>query len=325
MRPLRTRQGRRAAGRGCRGTRWVVSVIAGSLLAMGLDGHQVSAAQELEPGAYAVAPVGVNVFILSNTFNVGDVAFDPAAPFDDGRSEINTTVLGYGRTLNVWGRSAQASLAVPLTAGHVEATVLGTPAAVTRIGIADPRLRFAVNLYGAPAMDLQTFASTRPKRLVGASLTIGAPLGSYSSEQLVNLGTRRWAFKPEVGLSQIFGRWIVDTFAGVWLFTTNNHFYGGTSRSQAPIASLQFHVHYAVTRRLIVSGNANFYEGGRTTIDGRENVDLQRNSRVGATLVRPLTGGRTLRVAFSRGARTTVGADFTSVSFAFQKSWGAGL
>ena len=323
MRSLRTRGGRPAARR--RRIRWVVSAVIGSLLAMRLDGNRSCAAQELEPGAYAVAPVGVNVFVVSNTFNVGDVAFEPAAPVDDGRAAINITALGYGRTLNVGGRSAQASFAVPLTAGHLEGTVLGTPAAVTRVGAADPRLRFAVNLYGAPAMDVQTFISTRPKRLVGLSITIGAPLGSYSSERLVNLGTRRWAFKPELGVSQIFGRWIVDTYAGVWLFTTNNHFYGGASRSQAPIASLQFHVHYAITRRLVVSGNANFYEGGRTTIDGRENVDLQRNSRVGATLVRPLSKGRTLRVAVSRGARTTIGADFTSVSFAFQKAWGAGL
>ena len=304
-------------------TRWVGALVA-SLLAFRLDGNRASA-QELEPGAYAAAPVGLNVLIVSNTFNVGDVAFDPAAPLDDGRATINNTAIGYGRALNIAGRSAQASFAVPFVAGHVEATVLGTPTAVTRLGAADPRMRFAVNLYGAPAMDIRTFATTRPKRLLGASVTIGTPLGSYSSERLVNLGTRRWAFKPEVGFSQIFGRWIVDTYAGVWLFTTNDHYFRDTVRSQDPIASLQVHVHYAVTRRLIVSGNANFYEGGRTTIDGRRNVDLQRNSRVGATVVRPLSKGRTLRAAVSRGARTTIGADFTSLSFAFQKAWGAGI
>jgi Putative MetA-pathway of phenol degradation len=281
-------------------------------------------AQELEPGAYAVAPAGVNVFIVSDSFNFGDVAFDPAAPLEDGRAKINNTVLGYGRTLNVVGRSAQVSVAVPIAAGHLEATYLGTPAAVTRFGLADPRARFGINLYGAPAMDIKQYASARLARLLGFSLTLGMPLGRYSSDRLINLGSHRWAFKPEVGLSQKLGRWVIDTYAGIWFFTTNENFYGGGVRTQAPIASMQFHAQYAITPRLVLSGNANFYAGGRTTINGRRNFDLQRNSRVGATLVRPLSKGRTVRLALSRGAVTTIGANFTSVSFSFQKTWGGG-
>ena len=311
----------RAASR--RVPRYFVTGLIGSLLALRLDGNRaIALAQELEPGAYAVAPVGVNVFVVSNSFNFGDVAFDPAAPLDDGRAKINNTVLGYGRTLNVVGRSAQVSIGVPITAGHVAATYLGTPAEVTRFGQADPRARFGINLYGAPAMNLRQFAAAPLARLIGFSLTVGMPLGKYSPDRLINLGSHRWAFKPEIGFTQKVGRWVIDTYAGVWLFTTNDDFFGNSVRRQAPITSLQFHAQYAVTPRLALSGNTNFYVGGRTTINGRHNFDLQRNSRVGATLVSPMSKGRTLRLAVSRGAITTIGADFTSVSFSFQKTWG---
>lgn len=303
--------------RACRG------VIAGLVAFLLLSGPvAVTEAQELEPGAYAVAPVGLNVFVVSNTLSFGDLAFDPSGPIDDGRSTINATAIGFGRALNLAGRSGQIVIAVPIVAGHVEGQYLGEFAEVDRFGPADPRLRVAVNLYGAPAMDLKSFATNRPRRLVGASLTVAMPFGRYSSERLINIGNDRWAFKPEIGVVQTVGRWTLETYGGVWFFTDNEVFYRGSVRTQEPIASAQFHVQYAIQPRMLLSGNVNYYSGGRTTVNGRQNFDLQRNSRVGITMARPLSGGRMLRVAVSRGAYTTIGADFTSVSVAFQQTWG---
>ena len=41
-----------------------------------------AAAQELEPGAYWPLPAGLNIVSVVNTFNWGDLAFDPSAPID---------------------------------------------------------------------------------------------------------------------------------------------------------------------------------------------------------------------------------------------------
>jgi hypothetical protein len=279
-------------------------------------------AQELEPGAYAVAPLGMNVFVISNGSSVGDVAFDPTGPIDEASASINVTTLGYGRSWSLAGRSAQVAVGVPIVAGHLDGRFLGESASVSRYGPGDPRMRVAVNLYGAPAMARQAFASHRRPRLVGASLTVSAPLGRYTSDRLINIGNHRWAFKPEIGVVFVRGRWTFETYGGVWLFTENDDGYKGAVRAQAPIGSAQFHVQYAVRPRLLVSANANCYGGGRTTVNDKANVDLQRNSRVGVTVTRPLPGGRVLRVAVSRGAVTTVGADFTSVAVSFQQAWG---
>ena len=46
-----------------------------TLLGIALSGP--ASAQELEPGAYTVSPVGVNVFNLGYVLNDGDVTFDP--------------------------------------------------------------------------------------------------------------------------------------------------------------------------------------------------------------------------------------------------------
>jgi len=278
-------------------------------------------AQELEPGAYAVAPRGLNLFVVANTFSFGDLAFDPAGPISDAKARINTTSLGVSRMVGLFGRSAQLSLGVPIVGGHLEGIYLGEVAEVTRVGVGDPRVRLGVNLYGAPGMDRPAFSKYRPRRLIGTSVTVALPLGRYSQDRLINVGTGRWAVKPELAYVSTAGKWTFEVFGGVWFFSKNDEFYRGSVRTQAPLASLQFHLDYQINSRLQASGNVNFYTGGRTTVNGTENLDLQRNSRVGLTIKQSLTGGRAVRYAISRGAYTTIGADFVALSFSFLQAW----
>ena len=65
------------------------------------------------------------------------------------------------------------------------------------------------------------FSKWKQKTLIGASLKVVAPSGQYDPLKLVNWGTNRWAFKPEGGYSERWGRWILDAYAGVWFFTDN--------------------------------------------------------------------------------------------------------
>ena len=46
---------------------------------------------------------------------------------------------------------------------------------------------------------------------------------------------------------------------------------------------MQVHLTYKFTRTMWLAGDANYFTGGRTTIGGKQNLDLQRNSRIGAT------------------------------------------
>ena len=61
----------------------------GVLLAVALAATP-GAAQELEPGAYTVSPVGLNVLNVGYVFNSGDVTFDPSLPIEDGSATIHT-------------------------------------------------------------------------------------------------------------------------------------------------------------------------------------------------------------------------------------------
>ena len=210
---------------------------------------------------------------------------------------------------------------VPVIGGHLEGLYLGEAAAVDRFGIGDPRFRLAMNLYGAPSMTPKEYASYNRRTILGISVTVAPPLGQYDASKLINLGTNRWSVKPELGVSRAYGAWVIEAMAGVWLFTDNDNFLGGRTREQTPIVATQVHLTYKFTRGMWLAADANFFTGGQTTLAGRQNLDLQRNSRIGATFSRALDRKQAIRVSASRGAYTTIGADFISVAASYNYVW----
>jgi hypothetical protein len=280
-----------------------------------------AASQELEPGAYWPLPRGLNVATAVNSYNWGDVTFEATAPIDEASSRINTTALSFTRAFNLAGRSANVGLALPIVAGHIEGLYLGSPAEAGRFGLGDPRVRLAMNVYGAPSMTPQQFGAYQLRTIVGVSLTTVMPLGEYDSSKLINVGLHRWSFKPEIGVAHGVGRWVVEAMAGVWFFTDNDEFLGTRLREQAPIVATQLHLTYRFSRSMWLAGNANFFRGGRTTIDGNQSIDFQNNSRIGATLSKAFDRHQSIRVAVSTGAYTTIGNSFTQVAVGYNYAW----
>ena len=282
---------------------------------------QFGSAQELEPGAYWPLPRGLNILTVVEGVNWGDVNFDPALPVEDASATIATTALAFTRAFGLAGRSANFGAVLPIIAGHVEGLYLGEFTEVDRFGQGDPRFKLGVNVFGAPAMTPKEFASYRQKLLVGVSLSVAPPLGQYDNTKIINLGNNRWSFKPEIGLSRTSGKWVVEFMAGVWLFTDNTDFVGNRTREQDPVLATQVHLTHRFTPGMWLAANANFYTGGRTTVGGRRSLDFQKNSRVGFTFSRALTRRQSIRASISRGAVTTIGADFNAIAVGYNFAW----
>jgi hypothetical protein len=284
-----------------------------------------ASAQSLEPRAYANAPVGLNFLVLGYAYQEGDVLFDPSVPLKDASVEIHYSVLGYVRSLDVWGKSGKIDMIIPYAWLSGKAKVVEEERSRRVSGLADPSLRFSVNLYGAPALSLEDFKSYRQDTILGVSLQVTMPLGQYDSDKLVNIGTNRWSFKPEVGISHALGRWTLEGSAGVTFYTKNHDFFGGQTREQDPIYSLQGHLIYNFPRGIWAALNATYYTGGRTTIGGVEGNDLQKNWRFGATLALPLSLHHSVKLYASTGVSTRTGDEFNLVGIAWQYRWGGGL
>jgi hypothetical protein len=279
------------------------------------------AAQELEPRAYSPSPVGANFVVLGGARSTGGVVADPSIPITDIEAEVNSASLGYGRTFGLFGRSASAGIGQPYIWATVTGNVFEQARTVDRSGISDTRLRLAMNILGGPALTPAEFAKRRPGRTLGTSVVVVVPTGQYYSDKLVNLGTNRWAFRPEVGFSQPLQRWSFEAYAGVWLYTDNDDFFGGNHREQDPIGALQGHVSYTFRPRLWLAADATYYTGGRTTVNGIENADLQANSRYGMTFSAPVWRRNSVKISGTTGGTTRIGGSFDSIAVAWQFLW----
>jgi hypothetical protein len=281
----------------------------------------VTRAQEMEPGAYSRAPVGTNFVLVAYAYQEGDVLLDAALPLRDVSVKLHSGSIGYGRTFGLIGRQANVAFFMPYVHGKASGTVFEDNVEARRSGLADFRARFAMNIIGSPAMKPQEFAKAPRKTTIGASVTVIAPSGQYDPNRLVNLGSNRWSFKPEIGLSKPAGRWTFEVAGGAWLYTTNKDFFGGVRRSQGALLSLQGHVLYTFRPRMWLAGGGTYFRGGRTRVNGVLNDDSRNNSRYGATFSYPLTKSQSLKFAFSRGLTARFGGSLTSIGVAWQYAW----
>lgn len=297
--------------------RYAVACIA---LASILSGAPLRA-QELEPRAYSASPEGVNFAVAGYSRSTGSVLFDASLPVTDTDARINTLVAGYVRTFGLAGRSASFGVAIPYANADVSGNLSGTPRQAHRSGMADIRLRGAINLIGGPAMTPQEFAARPASTTLGVSLSVIAPTGQYEPSRLINIGSNRWSFKPELGLSMPAGDWFLEASAGVWLFTDNTEFMGSSRRSQEPLQTYQVHAGYTFRPGLWLAADATYYTGGQTSVNGADKPDLQENSRYGATLSIPLGGDWSARLAWTTGFSTSIGSDFRTTSAVLQYRW----
>ncbi len=284
---------------------------------------EASQAQDLDPRAYARIPVNVTVLIAGFGYSHGGIVTDATLPVEDLVAKIGSPSLGAVHSFSLFGQTAQVSAALPYAWGDVSANVGGTPQSTSRSGFSDMRLKFSYLILGAPATAPKDLAKAPRKTILGTSLSIVAPTGQYMPEKLINLGTSRWAFKPELALSQPVGRrWLVDVYAGLWLFTKNDSYYPGSSvRTQNPLGSFQGHISYNIQPLMWAALDMTFYTGGNSAIDGVPNHDRQSNSRIGATMVLPVGKRNSLKFAFSTGAIIRSGADFSTVSLGWQTTF----
>jgi hypothetical protein len=264
---------------------------------------QAAFAQDLTPRAYIITPVHSNAIILSYSFYSGGILLNGALPITDS--------------------------SLPYGVGHFQGKLNTAETTVYRSGLLDSYYRFSVNIKGGPALSPQEFRNWRQKTIVGVSLKVVAPTGQYDPAKLINFGANRWAFKPELGLSHRKGHWVLDAYGAVWFFTTNNNYLShslissGTNKlTEKPVGAFEGHLSYSVKPRLWFSLDGNFWFGGRTSINGKEDLaTLQKNSRIGGTASIPLTRHQSVKFSYNNGAYIRYGGNYQSVSVAWQYSW----
>src|SRR4051812_35012098 len=298
--------------------RTIASLVLAGLLATGA----LASAQDMEPRAYSASPVGANFLVVVVSRSTGAVLLDPAIVITDVHADANTFALGLGHTFNLFGKLGLLSVTLPYAVADITGKVMENTGELHRSGLADSRLKLSVNLHGNDAMSPREFAAAPTRTVVGASVAVTAPASQYSATKLINLGTNRWSVKPEVGVAVPRGRWDLDGYLGLLLYTDNTDFYpGGVGRSQNPLLSIQGHVSYSIRPRLWIAADTTWYRGGSAQNEGGNPSPALNNVRGGVTISLPVLKRYSLKVAYGSGVVARTGTDFRTVSVAWQALW----
>ena len=280
--------------------------------------------QALEPRFYSNAPRGMNFALAGYVYSEGALSFAPSLGVENAEFSVQSAVLAYARSGSLLGKSAKVDVVVPYAFLSGSGTADGAPVSREVDGFADPQFRGSVNFIGAPALTLEEFRDYQQNFVMGASFKVTAPLGQYDDDKLVNIGMNRWSFAPELGMSQTFGPLILELAGAVTLYMDNDDLLGQTLE-QDPLYSAQGHAVYTLPRGIWFAFDATYYTGGRTSVGGVEKDNLQRSSRIGATLAFPITKLHSLKLYASSGVSTRTGSDFDTYGVAWQYRWGGGL
>jgi hypothetical protein len=278
-------------------------------------------AQELEPRSYTVIPSGFNMAMMAYTISHGDVVADATSPVQNLVLTSSIISAAYVRSFGLFGKLGKVQMLLPFTFLNGTAQLQGSDTSASRAGFADARLKIGLNLIGSPVMAAKDFQRFHEETVLGTSIVISIPTGLYLPAKLINIGSNRWGFKPEVGFSRRSGSFYFETYAGIWFFTPNHQFLKTELLEQAPLFSFQAHISHIFPMKNWIAINGGYADGGQATVNGSGLNNIQKNWRLGGTYSMPLNKHSSIRALVNTGVATRAGGDFTSFTLSYSYGW----
>ena len=263
----------------------------------------VARAQDDGARVYQLQPVGAQVVTAFGVVKRGNEGPDPGEVFGGVTTETNTAVFRWAGTFDLWGRQLNPFVILPT--GAVSSTPAGGASKTSR-GLGDIQVGAVVGVLGEPALSRAEYATYRPKVSVGLLNRIYFPTGAYNSSQAVNFGANRFTY--QVGLPTAFllsGASYVDPrlttlelLPTLNFYTANDAPFQAVRTTRDPLFSLEGHLTHSFSRRVWISADMLYREGGGTVTDGVPNHDAQSGLSAGASFVFPFAGPTNLSLTY---------------------------
>ena len=294
------------------------------VLAVLYDGNPLYG-QFTDPRYYDNTPVGVNQIELDYSYSRANASIDTSLIVAGAELHLNQGTVRYTRYFSLVHRTAWVQALVPISG--LDGSVSGTDISRSITGAGDSSYELTMLLKGGPALGVAQFASYRPTTSVGVSITITAPTGLYNADKVLNLGSDRWSFKPEIGISHPFGpkqKWVADGYANVSFFTDNTSYEGAEILRQQALPGLEGHVSYGFSSNLWIAFDTRYSFRGDTYVNGVDQRNGQQNLVLGSEMNVALSPRNTLVVVFAKNVVHQNGPAYTGFSVKYVYSWGKG-
>lgn len=291
---------------------WLVPVAAG--------------AQDLEPRRWTHLPTGMHIVGTGLGTTEGDIFFDPVLRIEDATFELYTLGGSYIRTFEWLGRSSRIDFRQPYGYGRWQGLVDGVETAVRRHGLMDPRIRFSMNLWGAPPLSGKAYLDYRTghpvNTSVGAAVSLVLPVGEYSPDRLINLGQNRYIVRTQLGVLHQRGPWQFEVTGTVSFYEDNDEFFAGTRLEQEPLGFLQAHVIRSFARGIWGSLSGGYSYGGESKIDDIPKENDERTRYFALSVGMPLGRQQSVKLAYvNADTNVLLGTSSDSLIFSWSLAW----
>jgi hypothetical protein len=246
---------------------------------------QTAISQDIEPRRWTPIPLGTNILGAGYSFTSGDVFFDPLLGAEDVKIKAHSLAVTFAHPVKIGSKLGSVSVLIPFSSADWDGLLSGEPTGINRTGFADPRLRASLLLAGPPPGNAMEIRQYRLENLTdtsfGISLAITVPLGEYFENKLINLGSNRFVFRPQVGMIHYWGSWSFELTGSVFLYTRNPDFFNDSEREQRPTFAMQSHLVKQLRKGAWLSLGAGYGLGGESVINKQPNGDY-RSSFLGS-------------------------------------------
>jgi hypothetical protein len=282
-------------------------------------------AQFTDPRTYTSAPVGLNNLEFDFTHAHSNSSIDTSLVVGSTNLELNKGTLSYTHNFAVFGHFAWITPSVPFAS--LRGSVASSDISGSSTGTGDSSIQFAGLLMGGQALSAEQFATHKPTPSLGMSLTVTIPTGEYNADKLLNLGSHRWSFKPEIGVSYPFEpehKWVVDAYINAYFFTDNTAYRGVEVLHQEPLPSLEAHISYNLTRSFWASLDTRYAFRGETVVDGVEQQNAQQSLIMGGEAHWSPNSHNSLNLVFAKAVVHSNAPAYTGVVVKYVYTWGKG-
>ena len=282
-------------------------------------------AQFTDPHTYENTPVGLNQIELAYAHGRANASIDTSLIVTGAKFSLNQGSITYTRYFGFIRRLMWLEACVPVAG--LAGSVAGTNINGSVTGAGDSSYKLAALLKGGPALTVTQFPDYTPTTTVGMSLTITAPTGQYSATKLLNLGSERWSFKPEIALSHPFGveqKWQFEVYANSYFFSDNSSYRGISVLHQDALPGVEAHISYSFLDSLWVSLDARYSFRGRTFLNGINQNNPQQNFSLGSELNLSLNPRNALIFVFDKALVHENGPSATGFAVKYNYTWGKG-
>jgi hypothetical protein len=251
---------------------------------------------------YMLVPEGTTIASVRFHRLHSNLAVDPGNVAEQGSLDTFLEVFQFVQALDIGRRQAFVFLVLP--ASRIEGPVGpgGLPGAIE--GLGDPQLGFVMGVHGTPVLSAGDYAAHRPGLAVNLLGKIFFPLGEYSRDRPINIGSNRWALRLGAPVVYALGEGMGDphlmTFEAlptITFFGANEEPFGAGRAQQRPLFIFEGHITRGFTRDFWASLDLLWREGGEVEVDGAGANNRQSALSLGGTAVFSLGPGFSLRLS----------------------------